>query len=409
MQMPEETSSQIKNRRAAKALAETAKLPPQTAVEVRRGVKLRRNKGGIPVWRFHYSAHPERDPDLHPEWVQEERRKYTSQADWDREQEIIDEAGGGELVFADTLVTYRNKIVITDPLWRPDPEWCVLGGFDHGKTNATVLLICYIDFDGTIYIAREYYQPGKEVWQHAPELKKMRDFSRMETCYADPTIFYATLQQSQKPGQASERAKSIGELYAEQGIENLTPFGGDRSDVSLSFAARLQLHWADLEHREPTVKIVCSEAMYSDTPQFGLHQWGCPNLLWELMRTRRQKLTAQQLLSRNASEAIVDKDNHARDAMKYLIMSQPEPSRKSLGRRASERVQAGMEQSKREGATDEQAATMAGLNHNKIMREEIEDDTPSTYIGGSARRRIRMMDRQLWTAWRNGRPNPRGF
>jgi hypothetical protein len=51
-----------------------------------------------------------------------------------------------------------------------------------------------------------------------------------------------------------------------------------------------------------------------------------PNLLWELMRTRREKLTAQQLLTRNVSERIIDKDNHARDALKYLVMSLPEPA-----------------------------------------------------------------------------------
>jgi hypothetical protein len=45
----------------------------------------------------------------------------------------------------------------------------------------------------------------------------------------------------------------------------------------------------------------------------GLHNWDCPNLLWELMRTRRVKLTAQHLLTKNVAEAIVDKDNHARD------------------------------------------------------------------------------------------------
>ena len=44
------------------------------------------------------------------------------------------------------------------------------------------------------------------------------------------------------------------------------------------------------------------------------------------MPTRREKLTAQQLLSRNISERIVDKDNHARDAMKYVLMSLPEPT-----------------------------------------------------------------------------------
>jgi len=92
-----------------------------------------------------------------------ERRTYTSQADWDREQEIIDEAGGGELVFADTLVTYWDKIVITDPAWRPDPQWRVIGGFDHGKTNPTAMLRAYIDYEGVIYFSGEYYVPGKSV------------------------------------------------------------------------------------------------------------------------------------------------------------------------------------------------------------------------------------------------------
>jgi hypothetical protein len=113
MQMPEETSSQIKNRRAAKALAETAKLPPQTAVEVRRGVRVRRTKNEIPVLRLHYSCHPERNPEINPDWKKGERKKYTSQADWDREQEIFDEAGGGELVFRETLDAHWDKIVIT--------------------------------------------------------------------------------------------------------------------------------------------------------------------------------------------------------------------------------------------------------------------------------------------------------
>ena len=67
------------------------------------------------------------------------------------------------------------------------------------------------------------------------------------------------------------------------------------------------------------------------------------------MVARRVKLTAQQLLRRNTSGAIVDKDDHARDAMKYLLMSRPEPSRKSLERRVMERVQSVMEQARETG------------------------------------------------------------
>jgi hypothetical protein len=95
-------------------------------------------------------------------------------------------------------------------------------------------------------------------------------------------------------------------------------------------------HWRDLDKREPTLKIVCRN--YSERPQHGLHNWDCPNLLWELMRLRREKLTAQQLLSRNTSEAIVQKDNHAWDAMKYLFMSHPEPSYKTAKQLAAEAV-----------------------------------------------------------------------
>jgi len=313
--------------KVARALKQSRTVPAQTSILVIRGIQVRRTSGGIGVGRLHYSADEERDPELNPGWKQAERKTYTSQASWDREQEIIDEAGGGELVFAD--INWK-KIVVEDPSWRPDPEWRVEGGFDHGKTNPTVLLRAYIDFEGVIWFCGEYYVPGKEVWQHAIALAEMPDIRKLSATYADPTIFDATMQQANqnqpsRAGKAQERAKSINELYVDSGIELFCPFSGDRSDIS--FAERLMMHWANLDQREPTVRIVCRN--YSEKPNPGMHAWDCPNLLWELMRTRRVKLTAQQLLSRNASEAIVDKDNHARDAMKYVLMSHPEPAWKT--------------------------------------------------------------------------------
>src|SRR5438876_8284520 len=320
--------------RVSEVLDALGKVGPQTPVEVRPGFTIRKTRNGIPVARLHYSVHPERDPELRPEWKARERQLYTSDAAWQREQEIVDEAGGGELVFADIMIKYWDKIIITSPDWRPDRNWRVEGGFDHGRTNPTCLERCYIDYEGTIIFCGEYYQPGQEIWQHAQELFKMQDILKIAACYADPSIFDLNNQQSQIPGKPAERAKSINQLYGEQDIALFTPFVMDRSDVS--FAARLMAHWANLDVREPSVKIVCRN--YSEKPQPGLHNWDCPNLLWELMRTRRLKLTAQQLLSRNAAEAIIDKDNHARDAMKYVVMSHPEPTLKSIQQRAAEVV-----------------------------------------------------------------------
>lgn len=323
--------------KAEHALAKARKLVPQTHVEIRPGLTVRRTDKGIPVVRLHYSVLPERDPERNPEWKVRERKLYTSQASWDREQEIIDEAGGGELVFADTLTTHWHKIVISDPAWCPDPRWRVEAGFDYGKTNPTVFLRAYRDYEGTIILCGEYYMPGMEIWQHAPVLKTMADIRKVAACYGDPSIFPLNLQQSQegrRPGQAAERAKSINELYIEQGIELFSPFVGDRSDVS--FAARVMQHWSNLDNREPSLKIVCRN--FSERPQPGLHHWDCPNLLWEMLRTRRVKLTAQQLLSRNVAEAIVDKDNHATDACKYLVMSHPEPTVKTMQEIAAEAI-----------------------------------------------------------------------
>jgi hypothetical protein len=301
-----------------------------------------------------------------------------SQAAWDREQEIVDEAGGGELVFADVLVTHWKKIVIEDPAWRPDYEIVPEGGFDHGKTNPTCLLRAYVEFDGTIVYAGEYYQPGMEIWQHSPRIKMMAEFHRMDRIYADRTIFPSTQQQEQRPGHAQEVAKSLNELYCDQGIESFVPFVGDRSDVS--FVNRLHLHWSNLAdaNKMSTVRIFCPRGMYADKPVPGLCDWGCPNLLWELMNTRRVNLTAQQLLSRNLSEAIVDKDNHARDAMKYHLMSKPEPGRKSLERRVAERMQ--------EAAKIDPTAAVA--QYSKIMREESEGTGTGVYRGPNLRRRI---------------------
>jgi hypothetical protein len=139
----------------------------------------------------------------------------------------------------------------------------------------------YIDYDGVIYFCGEYYMPGREVWQHAPALRDMEGIRNISVAYADPTIFDATMQQSNQPtqpGKAAERAKSINDLYIEQGIELFSPFNEDRSDIS--FAARLNTHWSNLDEREPTVKIVCRN--YAEKPQPGLHNWDCPNLLCDI-------------------------------------------------------------------------------------------------------------------------------
>jgi hypothetical protein len=293
-----------------------------------KGISARRTRTGNLVMRVHYSADPERGP----EWAKTERRKYSSQGAWDREQEIIHEAGGGERLFSEALDRWEDRILI-DPYtsgFRPSPHWRLIGGFDHGKANPTAALVAAVDFDGVIYVLGEYYQPGLSPRQHVPALREMHGFMRAEV-FADPSIFYKT------QAQADGRFKAISELYNEEGIAHLQPAPENNELLGME---RILAHWTDLEHREPTLKIVCPRGQRDlQRPVWGLHNDGCPNLVWELRRTRREELSATQLVNRNPTERIVDKDNHLRDALKYLVLSLPEPQEKPAVMKALEAMQ----------------------------------------------------------------------
>jgi hypothetical protein len=202
-----------------------------------RGFSARRLLQESQFFRVHYSADPERGS----QWQAQERKKYTSQAAWDREQEIIHEAGGGERLFAEVLSRWEEKILI-DPResgFQPSPHWKRIAGFDHGKANPTAALVGCLDYDGVLYILGEYYQPGLSPRQHRPNLMTLEGFLRAEAL-ADPSIFYKT--QAQSDG----TFKAIADLYLEEGIANLAPAP---SNNELTGMERILSHWVDLDAR----------------------------------------------------------------------------------------------------------------------------------------------------------------
>ncbi len=293
------------------------------------GVWEKRASQGM-VARVHYRADPDRDPATHPEWHQQERKKYSSQGAWDREQDIVHEAGGGERIFAEVFSRWSDKILIDNPQFQPPPYWRRVAGFDHGKANPTAALVGCVDFDGNLYITGEYYQPGYSPKQHRPNLEGLRGFLQAEMVVADPSIFYKT----QAQGDGSYKA--IADLYAEEGITNLGPSAENNELLGME---RTLSHWLNLEDREPTLKIVCPKHLQDiQRPIYGVHNDGCPNLLWELRRARREELSAGQLVHRNPTERIVDKDNHLRDALKYLVLSLPEPTQNTELMHAREKM-----------------------------------------------------------------------
>lgn len=321
------------------ALAKLEDVPAQSPIEIVKGCNIRRTLHGQSVMRIHYSAIPERDPDTvaGAAWKKRERATYSSQAAWNKEQEIDYLAQGGESVFGAILGNpdYYQQIVISDPMWQPDPQWDVVFGFDHGKTNATALVKAYITreivnkrtgeiispfdiiFAGEFYSMRRGPSPeepqgwANNIDMNVREMIQMPDIERKRWIVADPSIFPDTVAHGKGD------YTSISSEYKDAGWYGMRSYEGIRSDVVYA-EWLLSDYWGGIARgKRPRVYIVCRNP--SERPQPGLHPYDCPNLLWELKRAKRVEMTARQLLTKNPVDALVDKNNHARDAMKYLL------------------------------------------------------------------------------------------
>ncbi|HEY6351677.1 MAG TPA: hypothetical protein VI636_19930 [Candidatus Angelobacter sp.] len=347
--------------------------------ELVRGIVAKRAPQGV-VFRVHYSADRDRDPAVNPKWMEEERKKYSSQHTWDREQEIIHEAGGGERLFAEVLSRWGEQILI-DPEesgFQPSPYWKRIGGFDHGKANPAAALVGAMDQDGVLFILGEYYQPGMSPKQHRPHLAMLRGFLGAES-YADPSIFYKT------QAQADGTFKAIADLYIEEGIGNLIPAPNNNE---LTGMERILKHWIDLDSRMPTLRIVCPRSLREiGRPVYGLHNDGCPNLLWELRRARREELSAGQLVNKNPTERIVDKDNHLRDCLKYIVSAFLEPENQTPEMRA----QAAISNIPKEDVTSRMI-----WFQDAMLKEKAQGSAPRIPMGRRGMFKLRMTEARKW-------------
>jgi len=283
-----------------------------------KGLSIRHTATGIPVVRLHYSADPDRDLS----WVKKERKKYTSQAHWDQEQEIAYGAGGGDLVLAMDLQVRLDEILVDLPDSLIDPDWFFGGGHDWGKTNPGPLLVLGVDFSGCIIALSECYVSHLQPFQHASLWSQLPLFNRISWIFSDPNIF--------NKDQAGERGEfqAISDLFVKAGIMNLAAgkAGGDLTTVEKILGMWTEGKEVMFKIRMP--KLANGRWKYDFSKKVeGVYKDGCPNLVWELMNLRKARLTASQLLTQNPTESLVDQNNHGFDALKYFINSEPDQGR----------------------------------------------------------------------------------
>jgi len=224
-----------------------------------------------------------------------------------------EEAGG--LVY-NLLPTHLSPgVLVNGQFTREIPEyWHRYRTIDHGTRNPTVCLWATISPTGTVYIYDEYYQPGPLAMDHAKEIRKrrtMRDhktgelipLERFQYSLIDPSAF-------NKEGTSGE---SPAQQYYEVGVPVVkAPVAESLRDVGSGIAVvQKYLNVLDPTTGRPKLQILSGMA---------------PNLIREFKEYVWDELSTLRRSRRNEPERPRKINDHALDALRYLLVSRPTAS-----------------------------------------------------------------------------------
>jgi hypothetical protein len=276
------------------------------------GFDARITTTGIAVRRFHYSADARKRPGT-PEgdaWVREEARAYPMGQDdprWHKEMEIKYGALGGSFLFPRWEQWKAMRTIIIPPF---DPVgYRIYGSYDHGYNSPACFLVHGMNSDGIITTLWEFYADHVPAHQIAEIIKgnpvRTQDgrlfpgnpYAHRESfIVADPSIWAEDNPQHNGPN------KSTAAIFRDCGVS----FSEGERGGDITVAEWLHGHfWKD--PKAPLYRITSN----------------CEKLIWELGSLRHKEYSAQVAVSRNVQEELVDKDNHAWDALKYFLRRFP--------------------------------------------------------------------------------------
>lgn len=193
--------------------------------------------------------------------------------------------------YYDKYLTDRN---ILDP-FVPSKEWLWVVGMDAGYTNPTVFLWAAVDADGRIFVFDEHYESQKLPSEHAVDIHaKNKSFGKEPDYYVgDPSI------RNIDPITGT----SLQLEYMEVGIPIILGNNDQRAGIS-----RVQ-NALKGDSRGPRLFITRN----------------CVNLLYELPRLRQSVWAHRRLWkTRNKKEEQHKHNDHASDALRYLVASRPQ-------------------------------------------------------------------------------------
>jgi len=276
------------------------------------GFTYRVSQGSTPVLRIHYSAHPERRPGTvaGEAWKEDTAMRYpggVKSPKWKKEQEIDYGAFSGAKLIPDWEIwQYNGKIVI--PSFHAT-GYRIYGSYDHGWRNPACYLVHGCDGDGNLVTLWEFhasYVPahkiaeiikGKSVWLDDGRHFEGNPYAGEEIRKrADPSMWAEDVPQNDGPNKSTVDIFRKCKVFFDEGER-----GGDTT-----VAEWLIGHfWKQPE--QPLYRITNN----------------CRKLIWEIGQQRFKQVSEKVAINRDQPEQLVDKDNHAWDALKMFLKDFP--------------------------------------------------------------------------------------
>jgi len=199
---------------------------------------------------------------------------------------------------------FRRDLHVIQPFVIPTP-WTRVIGIDHGYRNPTCWLWAAIDYDENIYIYREFYE---------------REWLIEEICKGNQKKNQAGVMQLMK-GEKIEQARMDPSTRAVRGTSGLSDWDTYLDHLPKDFP----MLPANNEKTAGIDRVKSYFKVNEKTNKPRLYIFNtCPNLIDELSRYRYKELTSGQVGNTNEKEEPLKVDDHACDALRYLIMSRPE-------------------------------------------------------------------------------------
>lgn len=205
--------------------------------------------------------------------------------------------------FAGQIYTeYSRNIHVVKPFVIPS-EWTKFVGIDHGYRNPACALWCAMDYDGTIWVYREFYHNEwiiEEIVKGRKDtgekgLIRLNGSDKIEGIWIDPSTKADRGKESDFTTYLEFLPKDWSLIPANNEVGN----GIDRVKQLL----------------KPDPRTGKPQIYFFDT---------CVNVIEQMAQYKYEELSPGQEGKQNIKESPVKKDDHAVDALRYAIMSRPE-------------------------------------------------------------------------------------